>query len=141
MSFEFFNESSQEAPDPFPIEKALDTVLAGEKRQASAMSVILLSNDDLRAMKATHFGLDVYTDVIAFNLNDPNEPVLEGEIYMSPEQIRENGEEYQVSFEQEFFRVLIHGCLHLCGYEDGTPEEKSRMQNRENLYLSELGLL
>jgi len=92
-------------------------------------------------MKATHLGQDMFTDVIVFNLNDPGNAIIEGEIYLSPEQIRENAGEYQVSFEQEFFRVLIHGCLHLCGYEDRTKTEKSIIHARENGYLSKLALL
>ena len=123
------------------MEQALNLVLAGEKRRSSSLSVILVSKAELRAMKATHFGQDMFTDVIAFNLNDPENEIIEGEIYLSPEQIRENAGEYRVSFEQEFFRVLIHGCLHLCGYEDRTKTEKSIIQARENGYLGKLTLL
>jgi len=140
--FELLNESDSKAeiPDPEPLQQALETVLAGEKRVASSITIILLTNDALRAMKAEHFGMDWFTDIIAFNMNEANESEIEGELYLSPEQIRLNAGEYGVSFTQEFLRVVLHGCLHLCGYEDSTPTEKNQMRALEDKYLSALEL-
>ncbi|OIO67218.1 MAG: rRNA maturation RNase YbeY [Candidatus Marinimicrobia bacterium CG1_02_48_14] len=140
--FELLNESDSKAeiPDPEPLQQALETVLAGEKRVASSITIILLTNDALRAMKAEHFGMDWFTDIIAFNMNEANESEIEGELYLSPEQIRLNAGEYGVSFTQEFLRVVLHGCLHLCGYEDSTPTEKNQMRTLEDKYLSALEL-
>ncbi|HCW75000.1 MAG TPA: rRNA maturation RNase YbeY [Candidatus Marinimicrobia bacterium] len=142
MIFELLNESDSKAeiPDPEPLQQALETVLAGEKRVASSITIILLTNDALRAMKAEHFGMDWFTDIIAFNMNEANESEIEGELYLSPEQIRLNAGEYGVSFTQEFLRVVLHGCLHLCGYEDSTPTEKNQMRTLEDKYLSALEL-
>ncbi|PIZ67771.1 MAG: rRNA maturation RNase YbeY [Candidatus Marinimicrobia bacterium CG_4_10_14_0_2_um_filter_48_9] len=142
MIFELLNESDSKAeiPDPEPLQQALETVLAGEKRVASSITIILLTNDALRAMKAEHFGMDWFTDIIAFNMNEANESEIEGELYLSPEQIRLNAGEYGVSFTQEFLRVVLHGCLHLCGYEDSTPTEKNQMRALEDKYLSALEL-
>ena len=142
MIFELLNESDSKAeiPDPEPLQQALETVLAGEKRVASSITIILLTNDALRAMKAEHFGMDWFTDIIAFNMNEANESEIDGELYLSPEQIRLNAGEYGVSFTQEFLRVVLHGCLHLCGYEDSTPTEKNQMRALEDKYLSALEL-
>lgn len=143
MIFNLFNESdsSAEIPDPEPLQRALITVLAGENRAASAITIILLNNAALRTMKAEHFGMNLFTDIIAFNLNESNEPEIEGELYLSPEQIELNAAEYQVRFIQEFFRVVIHGCLHLCGYEDSTSMGKDQMRKLEDKYLTNLELL
>ena len=141
MEFEYYNESGSDAPGPEPVQQAITTTLTGESRQASGITVVLVTNDILRSMKAEHFGIDAYTDTIAFNLNDPDELEIEGEMYLSPEQIRLNAGDYDVSYEQEFFRVVIHGCLHLCGYEDATESEKSQMRSLEDKYLTELDLL
>lgn len=113
----------------------LDLVIRGENKPASFINVIFLPRDELRAMKLEYFGLDVYTDFITFNLNDIEDP-LEGEIYLSHEQIRKNAEEYNAEFQTELHRVLIHGCLHLCGYEDDTPELKMLMTKLEDKYLA-----
>ncbi|MCF7797855.1 MAG: rRNA maturation RNase YbeY [Lentisphaeria bacterium] len=141
MQFEYFNESEAEVPDPEPVQQAVELVFRHEGRSARALSLVMLPNQALRAMKSQHFGINAFTDIIAFNLNDPDEPDIEGELYLSPNQIRQNAVDYDTSYEQEFFRVVIHGCLHLCSYEDTTAEEKTNMRQLEDKYLAELNLL
>lgn len=125
-------------PDPgidiTSFEPILNRVISGEALSASFINVIFLPRDDLRVMKQEYFNQDVYTDVIAFNLNDPGTH-LEGEIYLSFEQIRLNAAEFKTNANIELLRVLIHGCLHLCGYEDDTLERKETMTHLENKYL------
>lgn len=113
------------------------SVLSGEDKTAEYVNIIFKSRDDLRLMKKEYFGRSVYTDVIAFNLNDPGED-LEGEIYLSHEQIRDNAVKFSTDPDEELLRVLIHGCLHLCGYEDETPALKDEMTRLENMYLQKL---
>lgn len=141
MQFEYFNESDAEVPDPEPVKQAVELVFRREGRTASALSLVMLPKQALRAMKSQHFGINAFTDIIAFNLNDPDEIDIEGELYLSPEQIRLNAVDYDTVYEQEFFRVVIHGCLHLCGYEDTTTQEKANMRQLEDKYLAELNLL
>lgn len=143
MVFEYFNESdsSGDIPDPEPVKTAIETVLNGENRVAGVITVVLLPNDALRAMKSEHFGIDAFTDIIAFNLNDPDENEIEGEIYLSPTQIRQNASDFNTTFQQEFLRVIIHGSLHLCGYEDSTAAEKNHMRALEDKYLAKLEVL
>ena len=116
------------------------SVLKHEQISASFINVVFISNAALRKLKRQYFGLDVYTDVIAFNLNDPDKP-LEGEIYLSLEQIRENARDYGTRVHEELHRVLIHGCLHLCGWEDDTEESKAAMTRCEDHYLALNNLL
>ena len=102
---------------------------------------IIISNDDfLRKLKLKFFNQDVLTDVIAFNLEDENDPI-EGEIYISFNRVKENAKEYNEKFVNEFKRVMIHGCLHLIGFDDGTNEEKKEMTYLENKYLDYMGNL
>ena len=125
-------------PDPgidtAAFEPILKSVISGEDQSASFINVIFLSRDDLRSMKQEYFNQDVYTDVIAFNLNDP-EASLEGEVYLSFEQIKLNAAEFKTDVNIELLRVLIHGCLHLCGYEDDTIDRKETMTHLEDKYL------
>jgi len=118
---------------------SIDRVFLGEQKQGEYVNVIFMKRDELRAMKRKYFNLDLYTDVIAFNLNDPGKPI-EGEIYLCLEQIKENAIDFKTEMQTELHRVLIHGCLHLCGYEDNSIELKAIMTNKEDQYLSQIDM-
>lgn len=118
------------------LETAIKRVFSGENETVDYINVIFLPRDDLRQLKNEYFGLDVYTDVIAFNLNDPEES-LEGEIYLSLAQIKQNAETFKARWSDELMRVIIHGCLHLCGYEDDTTPQKEQMTSLEDIYIKQ----
>ncbi len=128
-------------PDPQAdaslIKSSVELVFKGEHKIAEFVNVIFLQQTELRLLKKKYFNLDVFTDVIAFNLNDPHE-TIEGEIYLSMEQITLNAIHFKTDLGEELYRVLIHGCLHLCGYEDDTPEQKTQMTSLEDRYLAEI---
>ena len=97
--------------------------------------LIILSNKKLlNKLKKNYLKLDQYTDVIVFNLEENNN-LIDGEIYISIDDILENSVKYKQTFDLEFKRVLIHGALHLLGYEDGTSVEKNIMRKLENKYI------
>ena len=77
--------------------------------------------------------MDGYTDVMAFNLGDKNK--IEGEVYISVEDVLENSKLYSKTFNEEFLRIVIHGLLHLLGYDDKTKKEKDNMTLLEEKYL------
>ena len=89
----------------------------------------------LNKLKKNYFNVDQFTDVIAFNLEDENESI-DGEIYISIDDVLNNADKYEQSFNLEFKRVLIHGALHLLGFEDNTDEKKSIMTKLENKYMA-----
>lgn len=74
------------------------------------------------------------TDIITFNLSE-NTDILEGDIYISSEQVYLNSKEYEVSFENELNRVLIHGFYHLLGINDKSEFESKYMRSLENKFL------
>jgi rRNA maturation RNase YbeY len=74
-----------------------------------------------------------FTDVIAFNYGDENS--IDGEIYLSIETIKENALNYKVSLKEEVLRVMIHGTLHLCGFNDSTEEERNEMKAMEERWI------
>jgi len=135
MKIDIINARSGVSQDLF--QALVKQVFAGEEKPGDYVNIIFMSRDDLRLMKSEYFGQDVFTDVIAFNLNDPEEPI-EGEVYLSQEQITANAKEFKTDPQEELYRVLIHGCLHLCGYEDDTPTSKTEMTRLENQYLGKL---
>ena len=77
--------------------------------------------------------MDVFTDVMAFNLGDNKN--IDGEVYISIEDVLENSQLFSKTFNDEFTRIFIHGILHLLGYDDKTKKEKNNMTLLEEKYL------
>ena len=131
ISVDLHNKSSIEFNQE-SIRGLLEMVLSENKHQSADINIIITDDDSLRQMKKEYFNQDVYTDVIAFNID---EDPFEGELYISYDRVKDNAEKFNDSFEGEFKRILIHGTLHLCGFDDQTTEDKSRMTSMEEDYL------
>ena len=114
------------------IQGLLENILLDNKHNTGSINIIMTDDNTLRLMKKEYFNQDLYTDVIAFNIDD--DP-FEGEIYISHDRIKDNAKKFNQSFENELKRILIHGSLHLCGYDDQTPKEKKEMTSLEENYL------
>ena len=101
--------------------------------------LLIIGDDDLLAdLKKKFFGLNHYTDVIAFRLNEYEEKNVEGEIYISLPRAKENANKFNQSFYKELGRPIIHGGLHLLVYKDDTKKNKLEMEKKEDLYLEEV---
>ena len=118
--------------DEEPIIRSVQSTLGSEECPSAEITIILVDSEYLRELKFQYFGEDVYTDVIAFRLNPPEEPRVEGEIYISVEQAASQALEYGVTADLEILRLTVHGTLHLLGYEDDTPEGRQGMTARED---------
>ncbi len=118
--------------DKSSIQSLLENILLDNKQNTGSINIIMTDDDSLRLMKKEYFNQDLYTDVIAFNIDD--DP-FEGEIYISHDRIKDNAKKFNQSFEDELKRILIHGSLHLCGYDDKTRKEKLEMTSLEENYL------
>ena len=99
------------------------------------ISIILSNKILLNKLKKDYFNLNHFTDVIAFNLEEEGES-LDGEIYISIDDILENSKQYKVTFNNEFKRIIIHGVLHLLGFEDDSEIEKTQMTKLENINMA-----
>ncbi len=108
-------------------------VLDAENCNDAKIDFILKDREFLNSLKKEYFKMDVYTDVMAFNLGDKNK--IEGEVYISVEDVLENSKLYSKTFNEEFLRIVIHGLLHLLGYDDKTKKEKDNMTFLEEKYL------
>lgn len=134
-SIKIYNESDTSlALTDAEIRRLLKKVMSALQRERFDIRVIALSEDKLLDMKKTYFHEDVYTDIISFVLDE--EDGLEGELYCSPDRIRENAAEFSEKEAREFARVLIHGAAHLCGYRDASDEEKKEMRGMEDRFLN-----
>ena len=90
----------------------------------------------MRSLKKQFFKKNQNTDVIAFRLNNYEEKVVEGEVYISLPRARENAKTFGEPFEKEVTRLLIHGVLHLLGFDDITKISKKEMTSLEDTYLT-----
>ena len=100
-----------------------------------SLSIIFIDDEKLKKMKKEYFNQDLYTDVIAFNLNERDED-LDGEIYISFDAIKINSDLYKTNINNELQRIVIHGTLHLIGYEDNTKEKKDEMTKIEDFFIN-----
>lgn len=114
-------------------------VLQGEKHYNGNIGIIFASNNYIRQLNFQFFNRSEPTDVISFTLNEMNSEVPEGEIYVSVDQAQCQALEYRVSLNTEIQRLVIHGILHVLGYEDTTVAQKKKMKVREDHYISLLG--
>ncbi|MGC9512573.1 MAG: rRNA maturation RNase YbeY [Fidelibacterota bacterium] len=114
------------------------TLLKTYRLSSCDINIIYMADEPLRDMKKEYFDQDVLTDIISFTL-EGGEDYVEGELYISLQRIRENASRYHVSIRQECARILIHGFLHLMGYEDGNPQARAQMTALENRHLEECG--
>ena len=115
--------------------KILRAILEYQRVDDGTITVIFGQDDLLRSLKKQFFKKNQFTDVIAFRLNNYEEKVVEGEVYISLPRARENAKTFGEPFEKEVTRLLIHGVLHLLGYEDDTKKSKMVMTSLENKYL------
>ena len=96
------------------IKNLILNVFKEKKFKLIELSIILTNNISLSKLKKKYFNVNQFTDVIAFNFSDEKD-CIEGEIYISIDDVKENAKIYSESFENEFKRVLVHGSLHLIG--------------------------
>ena len=99
------------------------------------INVVFTSDKKLRDINLKYLNTDTYTDIITFDLSD-EDLVISGDIYISIERVKENAEIFKVTINDELNRVLIHGILHLLGFDDRTIKEKEKMKQLEDLFLA-----
>lgn len=107
-----------------------------ENKKLVSLSYIFCSDEHLLGINRDFLKHDFYTDVITFDLSSSASPT-EGEVYLSVDRIRDNAKQLGVSFKEELHRVIFHGALHLCGYEDKKRMDQQQMRSAENKYLQQ----
>ncbi|MDH3251415.1 MAG: rRNA maturation RNase YbeY [Ignavibacteria bacterium] len=116
-----------------PIRHYVRKVLTDEKKPRARVSVVCIDSRRCRRLNRRYLGHDYSTDVLTFPLEEGVN--LEGEIYVNLDRVRQQAREYNVSFRHELARLIIHGVLHLAGYDDTGPAKSKRMKKAENRYL------
>ena len=111
-----------------------------ENHAVGELNFIICSDRYLRSVNKKFLNHDYFTDIITFPNTEPGSKIISGDICISIDRIRQNAKEYNVRVTEELHRVMIHGVLHLCGYDDHTPEEKKLMRKREDFWLKKMNL-
>lgn len=106
-------------------------------RKLEELSIIFCSDEYLLDMNKKYLDHDYFTDVITFDNSEENN--FSGDIFISVDRVRENAETFGQLFIDELHRVIIHGVLHLSGYDDRTDSEQITMRSREDYYLAKRG--
>lgn len=118
------------------IKKLVRTIWKQEaEKRKGQISAIFVDNEYIKNLNKTFLARDYPTDVIAFRLE---EQPLEGEVYINVERAAEQADQYHQTLTEELHRLLIHGILHLLGYEDRTEQQKIGIQEKEDFYLSQV---
>lgn len=89
-----------------------------------------MSDESLLEINREYLKHNTYTDIITFNYNEGKN--IAGDIFISVDRVKENAQKFEVKFEEELHRVMIHGVLHLCGYKDKSKTDSGLMRKKEN---------
>ena len=127
--------NTTDLPDESRITSIAESVFSGEERAFESLSVVLADHETVLALNREWLDHDWHTDVISFLLE---EGPIDGEVYVDVETAAERHAEFGTSLTQEVERYVIHGILHLCGYDDTTDEERAHMRSLEDRYLAAL---
>ena len=114
--------------------KWLRMVAESEIRRIGELSIIFCSDNYILDVNMRYLQHDYFTDIITFDYCEGNK--LSGDLFISVDSVRENADYYGVEFSDELNRVMVHGLLHLIGYDDHTEEEQKTMRQKEDYYLS-----
>lgn len=123
--------------DKLLLKTFLSAIFAEEGFDFKSITYIFCADDFLLKLNQQYLKHDTLTDILTFTLSGTSLPIV-SEIYISIDRVKENAQTLRVNYEDELLRVMIHGILHLCGYEDHSPKEKSEMRAKEDYYLSKL---
>lgn len=133
---EFLNEGIDfSLSNQLEVESWLINVAETEQVTLDSLSIIFCSDDYLLKINQEYLDHDYFTDIITFDNSIDNSEII-GDVFISIDRVKENAAEYHEPFEKELSRVIIHGLLHLCGYNDKNEEEQKLMRQKENTYIS-----
>jgi rRNA maturation RNase YbeY len=111
----------------------INNIIALEKRKPGQIHFVFTTDEEVLQANIQFLNHHTFTDIITFDYCE--DKIINGDIIISVDRVRENAEKFKVEFDEELKRVLIHGVLHLCGYKDKTKADAEQMRKKENLAL------
>lgn len=130
----FFSETDFNLQDEDTYRQWLERVIESETKSIEEINFIFCNDDYLHKINLQYLDHDTYTDIISFDNSVDNQ--LAGDIFISVDRVKENAQEFNVDFEEELKRVLVHGILHFCGYKDKNESQSELMRQKEDEKIS-----
>ena len=121
LTFQLDNEES------YP--QWIQDVITSEGKELGEINYIFCDDEYLLNINKQYLDHDYYTDVISFDYTEAN--LVSGDVFISIDRVKENAADYDVTFDEELKRVIIHGILHYCGYKDKSDADEALMRIKE----------
>ncbi len=112
----------------------IKTIIDKENYTLDTINYMFCNDDELLEINIKHLNHKTLTDIITFDYTE--EKKISSDIFISIDRVLENAKKFEVAFEEELHRVMIHGVLHLCGYKDKSKSEAELMRKKENWALT-----
>jgi rRNA maturation RNase YbeY len=116
-----------------PISKWISLVIKEEGFKEDDINYVFCDDDYLHKLNVEFLNHDTLTDIISFDYTVGKN--IQGDIFISTERVEDNAKDFKVDFLDELYRVIVHGVLHYCGYNDKNETDKKIMRDKENHYL------
>ena len=107
----------------------ISRIIESEGFDQGEINYIFCDDEYLHKINVEYLDHDTLTDIISFDYTVGN--LIQGDIFVSVERVKDNANDFNVSFEEELKRVLSHGVLHYCGYKDKSPKDEALMRSKE----------
>lgn len=121
------------------IKRWLEDVVSFYNKEMGVINVIFCSDDFLLKINKEYLNHNYLTDIITFNFCEKNE--ISGDLFISIDRVKDFSKTNKLTFVNELHRVIVHGVLHLCGFNDKSTKEKQKMRKLENFFLEKLKTL
>lgn len=137
MKIEFsYQKDEYRLFDELKIEKWIEEVVKAEKKTLGKIIYEFVSEEQILEINRQFLNHDYFTDIITFDESLVN--IIKGHIFISPDTVLTNANNFKCSAQLELYRVIIHGVMHLCGYSDKEKSEEKVMRSKENHYLDKI---
>ena len=130
----FEKDISFDLQSKLTIKKWIKTIIEQNNKSCKDINIIFCSDPSILEINIQFLGHDYYTDIITFDYCEGKN--ISGELYISIDTVKANAEEYEQEFQTELHRVIIHGILHLLGWDDHCDEDIAQMRSAEDSALA-----
>ena len=130
----FHSENNFQIKAKQSLKRWITKCVSREEKRIGDINIIFCDDAFLFMKNEKYLNHSTLTDILTFDCS--TEKSISGDIFISTERVKENAAKYKVLFTNELNRVMIHGILHLLGYNDKTRKEKKIMREKEDFYLS-----
>lgn len=111
-------------------------VISSEGHRLEEINYVFCDDEYLHKLNVEFLKHDTLTDIISFDYSVGK--IIQGDVFISIERVKDNAKDFKVSFEEELNRVIVHGVLHFCGYKDKSKDDAKVMRSKENHYIAQL---